>query len=108
MKFKLVDRSDLSTIGLLYAIKGAGQKAFYRWFKRDYLHLFPHLPERTRLFRLFKTHFNWTERFMADPTIMGVADSYGIEFIHPIREGRSKRQIYPSYPEIRWKNDNSG
>jgi len=85
--------SEIVTIGLLYAIKGVGQRAFYRWLKRDYLHLFPHLPERTRLFRLLKTHFNWTERFMADPTIMGVADSYGIEFIHPIREGRSKRQI---------------
>ena len=39
--------SEIVTIGLLYAIKGVGQRAFYRWLKRDYLHLFPHFPERT-------------------------------------------------------------
>jgi len=31
----------------------------------------------------------WTTRFLAAPTVLGVADSYGIELIHPIREGRS-------------------
>jgi hypothetical protein len=30
---------------------------------------------------------------MAPPTIFGVADSYGIELIHPMREGRSSEQI---------------
>jgi hypothetical protein len=30
---------------------------------------------------------------MAEPTILGIADTYGIELLHPIREGRSKRQI---------------
>jgi len=25
--------------------------------------LFPHLPERTRLFRLLKTHQDWTQVF---------------------------------------------
>lgn len=85
--------SEIVTIGLLFAIKGVGQRAFYRWLLRDYSHLFPNLPERTRLFRLLKAHSAWTDRFLAEPTILGVADSYGIEFIHPIREGRSKRQI---------------
>jgi hypothetical protein len=27
--------SEIVTIGLLYAIKGVGQRAFYRWIKRD-------------------------------------------------------------------------
>ncbi len=30
---------------------------------------------------------------MAEPTTLGVADSYGIELVHPMREGRSRRQI---------------
>ncbi len=84
---------EVVALGLLFAIKGVGNRAFHRWIARDYLHLFPHLPERTRLFRLFATHREWTERFMAEPTIMGVADTYGIELIHPMREGRTEAQI---------------
>ena len=30
---------------------------------------------------------------MAAPTVLGVIDTYGIELIHPIREGRSSQQI---------------
>src|SRR5215510_13288740 len=60
---------------------------------RDYRPLFPRLPERTRLFRLFKTHQGWTRVFLASPTVLGVIDTYGIERIHPIREGRSPQQI---------------
>src|SRR5262247_1360363 len=60
---------------------------------RDYRALFPCLPERPRLFRLLKTHQNWTRVFLAAPTVLGVIDTYGIELIHPMREGRSPRQI---------------
>jgi hypothetical protein len=81
------------TLGLLCALKGVGQRAFYRWIKRDYLHLFPSLPERTRLFRLFAAHRAWSERFLAEPTVLGIADTYGIELAQPIRQGRSPRQI---------------
>jgi hypothetical protein len=59
---------------------------------RDYRPLFPQLPERTRLFRLLKTHHDWTRTFLAAPTVLGVIDTYGIELIHPIREGRSPQQ----------------
>jgi hypothetical protein len=45
--------SEVVTLALLFALKGVGNRAFYRWLARDYRHLFPHLPERTRLFRLF-------------------------------------------------------
>ena len=30
---------------------------------------------------------------MADPSLIGVIDTYGIELIHPRREGRSEKQI---------------
>jgi hypothetical protein len=85
--------SEVVTLGLLFAIKGVGNRAFYRFLKRDCLPLFPNLPERTRLFRLFAAHAQWTDRFLAEPTILGVADTYGIELIHPMREGRSPKQI---------------
>ena len=85
--------SEVVTIAILFALKGVGNRAFYRWLKRDYLGLFPNLPHRTRLFRLFNTHREWTKRFMADPTLIGLMDTYGIELIHPRREGRSPQQI---------------
>ena len=85
--------SEVVTLAFLFAIKGVGNRAYYRWLKRDWLGLFPRLPERTRLFRLFKTHRDWTARFLAEPTIFGVIDTYGIELIHPTREGRSEAQI---------------
>lgn len=85
--------SEVVTLGLLFALKGGSERAFYRWVLRDLLPLFPHLPERTRLFELFATHQEWTRRFLAQPTVLGVADSYGIELIHPRREGRSNKQI---------------
>jgi hypothetical protein len=85
--------SEVGTLGLLHALKGGGNRAFYRWLPRDYRALFPRLPERTRLFRLFTTHHDWTQIFLAAPTGLGVIDTYGIELIHPMREGRSPQQI---------------
>jgi len=85
--------SEVTTLALLFAIKGVGNRAFYRWLERDFKPLFPALPERTRLFRLFCTHTAWAQRFMAEPTVLGVIDAYGIELIHPVREGRTPHQI---------------
>jgi len=85
--------SEVVTLGLLHALKGGGNRPFYRWLTRDYRPLFPCLPERTRLFRLLKTHQDWTRAFSAAPTVLGVIDTYGIELIHPSREGRSPQQI---------------
>jgi hypothetical protein len=85
--------SEVVTLALLFALKGVGNRAFYRWLRRDYLHLFPQLPERTRLFRLFNSHRHWIDHFMATPSLMGLIDTYGIELIHPRREGRSEEQI---------------
>ncbi|HZS89598.1 MAG TPA: transposase [Chloroflexota bacterium] len=80
--------SEVVTLALLFALKGGGERAFYRWLARDYRPLFPRVPERTRLFRLFATHQDWTQRFLAQPTVLGVADSYGVELLHPYREKR--------------------
>jgi hypothetical protein len=85
--------SEIVTLGILFALKGVGPRAFYRWLTRDYRALFPKLPDRTRLFRLLRVHHDWTERFLAKPSLLGVADAYGIELLHPMREGRSPQQI---------------
>ncbi len=35
---------EVVTLDLLFALKGVGNRAFYRWAKRDLLPLFPKLP----------------------------------------------------------------
>src|SRR3989441_9191566 len=85
--------SEVVTLGLLHALKGVGNRPFYRWLTRDYRRLFPHLPERTRLLRLFQTHQDCTQACLAAPSVLGVIDTYGIERLHPLREGRSPQQI---------------
>lgn len=84
--------SELVTIGLLFALKGVQFRAFYRWLKRDYSQWFA-LPHRTRLQRLLTTHQDWCDLFLADPSFFTVVDSYGIELLHPWRQGRSPRQL---------------
>jgi hypothetical protein len=73
--------SEVVTLGLLHALKGVGNRPFSRWLTRDYRALFPHLPERTRLLRLFTTPQDWTQVFFAAPTVLGVIDTYGIELV---------------------------
>jgi hypothetical protein len=95
-----VKRSDASlwpgeilTLAILFVLKGRSEHAFYRWVRRDLHGLFPAVPDRTRLFRLFVAHQDWAQRFLAAPTLFGIADSYGIELISTRRMGRSPRQI---------------
>jgi hypothetical protein len=66
---------EVVTLGLLHALTGVGNRAFYRWLTRDYRALFPRLPERPRLFRRFTTHQDWTRAFLAAPTVLGVIDT---------------------------------
>ena len=33
--------SEIVTIGLLFAMKGIGERKFYRWLKGNFPHLFP-------------------------------------------------------------------
>lgn len=85
--------SELVTLALLFVLKGRSERAFDRWVRRDLTGLFPAAPERSRLFRLLVAHRDWAERFLADPTLFGVADSFGIELLSTRRLGRSDRQI---------------
>ena len=85
--------SEIVTLALLFALKGVGPRACYRWLSGNYRAWFPGLLERTRLFRLFATHHDWAEYFLADPTVLGMADPYGIELRHPWREDRADQQI---------------
>ena len=87
---EILNPSELVTIGLLYALKGVGQSAFYRWLFHNYRHLFPRLPDRTRLFRRLAARQDWTDRFLAEDGLRDIADSYGIELIHPRRQGRAE------------------
>lgn len=85
--------SEIVTLAMLYSVKGVGQRAFYRWLVANHADLFPQVPTRTRLFRAFNVYRVHAEEFLATPSLIGVIDSYGIELIHPRREGRSKQQI---------------
>lgn len=84
--------SELVTIGILFALKGGYFRAFYRWLKRDYDALFAGLPDRTRLLRALAAHREWIETLLAQATLFTVIDTYPIELLFPIREGRSQQQ----------------
>jgi len=84
--------SEVVTLGLLHARKGGGNRPCSRWLTRDSRPLFPRLPARTRLLRLFTTHQDWTRAFWAAPTVLGVLDPDGIALLHPMPEGRRPQQ----------------
>jgi len=81
--------SEVVPLSLLFVLTGSGARAFYRWLERDYRPLFPQVPARTRLFRLFATHQDGADRFLAEPTIFGVADRDGVEVTPPYRTASS-------------------
>ena len=85
--------SEVVTIGILFALKGGRFRAFYRYLKRDYEALFAGLPHRTNLQRQMRVHEGHTDQLMAQPSVLNVADSYPIELIFPIREGRTQQQV---------------
>jgi len=85
--------SEVVTLGMLQALRGEGNRAFYRWVVKELGTLFPRLPDRTRLFRLFVQFEALCQQFLAQPTLFGVADCYGIELVHPWRERRTQREV---------------
>jgi hypothetical protein len=85
--------SELVTIGILFALKGGHFRAFYRWLKRDYDDLFGGLPDRTRLQRSLAGHEAWLDLLLAQVSLFTVMDSYPVELLFPIRQGRSQQQI---------------
>ncbi len=80
--------SEVVTLGVLQVLRGQGWRAFYRWLTKELGALFPHLPEQSRLFRLWKKYGHLAKRFLAKPTTLGMCDTFGIELLHPRREGR--------------------
>jgi hypothetical protein len=85
--------SELITLGVLFILKGQSQRRFYNWLSCNFRTLFPALPERTRLFRLLQQHWTWAHYFLAEPSLLNVGDSLGIELVHPRREGRTPDQV---------------
>jgi hypothetical protein len=85
--------SEIVTLGLLFVLKGTSQRRFYLWLASNFTHLFPRLPERTRLFRLLKAHQALADLFLAEPSLLNLSDSLGIELVHPRREGRTANQV---------------
>ena len=85
--------SEVVTLMVLFAIKGGKHRAFYRWISYNHRALFPKLPDVTRLLRLFQSHRDLLKAFLAEPTTLGIIDTYGIELIHPRREDYSDSQI---------------
>ena len=67
--------SAVVTLGLWHARTGVGNRACSRWVTRDSRALFPRLPARTRLVRLDTTQPDWTQVFVAAPTVLGVIDT---------------------------------
>lgn len=78
--------SELVTIGLMFSLKGGSFRRFYLWLVANLGDCFPHLPERTRLQRRLLQYQALVVHFLAEPSLFCVADSYGIELRHPIRE----------------------
>jgi hypothetical protein len=85
--------SEVVTIGILFALKGGRFRAFYRWLSRDYAYLFGRLPDRTTLIDQLAQYQHLCDRLLEPSSLLTVTDSYPIELIFPIREGRSKQQI---------------
>lgn len=85
--------SEVVTIGILFALKGGHFRAFCRWLKRDYAALFGGLPDRTTLHRQLRGQQQHADRLLAEASLLNVIDSFPIELLFPIRQGRSKQQL---------------
>lgn len=80
--------SEVVTLGVLQVLRGQGWRPFHRWVVKELGGLFPHLVEQSRLFRLWQKYQHLAKRFLAKPTALGICDTFGIELLHPRREGR--------------------
>lgn len=85
--------SEVVTIGILFALKGGHFRAFCRWLKRDYDELFGGLPDRSTLQRQLRAQQYHADTLLGDASLLNVIDSFPIELLFPVREGRSKQQL---------------
>jgi hypothetical protein len=81
-----LELSELVTISVIFGFKGGSFKRFYTWLVANFATCFPTLPERSRLQRRLITQKECVKSFLAKPSFFCIADSYGIELRHPIRE----------------------
>jgi hypothetical protein len=85
--------SEVVTLQILFSLKGGYYRAFYRWILYNHRKLFPNAPHYSRLLRLFKAHASLCTRFLAALTTLCIIDTFGIELLHPRREGRSEAPL---------------
>lgn len=85
--------SEVVTMGILFALKGGHFRAFCRWLKRDYDSLFGGLPDRTTLQRQMQAQPRHADRLLAEASLLNVIDSFPIELLFPLRQGRSRQQM---------------
>jgi hypothetical protein len=78
--------SELVTLGVLFALKGGSFRRFHTWLRGNLSSCFPNLPERSRLQRRLIHYQQLVQEFLAQPSFFCIADSYGVELRHPIRE----------------------
>lgn len=86
-----LELSELVTLGVLFSLKGGSFRRFHRWLVANLGGCFPLLPERSRLQRRLLKHQQLVEAFLAKPSFFCVADGYGIELRHPVRELRKPK-----------------
>jgi hypothetical protein len=89
----LLSPSEIVTLALLCVFKNVSTRRFHVWLTANFGHLFPRVPERSRLLRLFARYATWAKRFLADLTEGSFCDTFGMELVHPHREGRSEEQV---------------
>src|SRR5947209_9774925 len=79
--------SEIVTIGILFTLKGVHYRAFYRWPKGDWLHLFPNLPACSSLLPWLAGYEPLTDHFLVAPKEERGIDGYAIKLINPILGG---------------------
>ena len=83
--------SEVVPWGCCMRSKAGGNRAFYRWLT-TIGRCFPSSLSAPGSFA-FMTHQDWTQVFLPLDRARWVIDTYGIEPLHPMREGRSPQQI---------------
>src|SRR5258708_1105980 len=85
--------TELLPIAFLLAPKRGSFAPFIAGSSAINEHLFAGQPDRTPLLRFLATHQTWTRHLLAQLSFFTVIDSYPIELLFPIRQGRSPQRV---------------